>query len=230
MNRIEQRILSYPHLSRDEQRDVEAYVEENPKWASLLREVQMLESLASSVDPPEAVGSAGASRPVSPDVLATYVVARHFASADSSARLTAAFRDIEDRLAEDDELRRQAEDMRRRIAEVEETVDPLRHFAHVTGRDPRSMSDAPDATSSASDRQQASNEQDEASGREDRLPGRERDAERAPTGSRSAVQIRSAVPPGGRSRPLPCASPSTAFSTQRAGRPSHPSIDSQRWM
>jgi TolA-binding protein len=178
MNRIEQRILSYPHLSRDEQRDVEAYVEENPEWASLLREVQMLESLASSVDPPEASSSTGASRAVSPDVLATYVVARHFARPDSSSRITTAFRDIEDRLAEDDELRQRAEEMQRRIEEVEETVDPLRHFAHVTGRDPGSMSDAADALPSAGDRQPASTEQRDAPGRDDR--SRQRDAEREP--------------------------------------------------
>jgi tetratricopeptide (TPR) repeat protein len=70
--------------------------------------------------------------------------------------------------------------MRRRIAEVEETVDPLRHFAHVTGRDPCSMSDAPDAPRPKSDGQRAPHEQEEASGREDRLPERERDGKRAP--------------------------------------------------
>lgn len=182
MNRTEQRILSYPHLPRGEQRDVETYVEENPKWAPLLREVQMIESLASSVDPPEAPSSTGASKLVSPDVLATYVVARHFASPDSSSRITTAFRDIEDRLAEDDDLRQRAEEMQRRIEEVEETVDPLRHFAHVTGRDPGSMSDASDALPSADDRPPVSNEQQEAPGRDDRSrqPGAEREPDRGP--------------------------------------------------
>lgn len=178
MNRTEQRILSYPHLSRGEQRDVETYVEENPEWAPLLREVQMLESLASSVDPPEAPSSTGASKAVSPDVLATYVVARHFASPDSSSRITTAFRDIEDRLAEDDELRQRAEKMQHRIEEVEEAVDPLRHFAHVTGRDPGSMSDASDALPSADDRPPVSNEQQEAPGHDGR--SRQRGAEREP--------------------------------------------------
>lgn len=129
MNRIQQRILSYPHLSRDEQRDVEAYVEDHPEWASLLREVRALESLASKAQP----ASTG---DINSDVLATYVVARHVAGRGAASELASVFGDIEDRLAEDADLQRQAEDMQRRIDETEAAVDPVRHFEEVTGEHP----------------------------------------------------------------------------------------------
>jgi len=126
MNRIQQRILSYPHLSRDEKRDVETYVEDHPEWASLLREVRALESLASKAEP-------AARGDITRDVLATYVVARHVAGTDASPELASVFGDIEDRLAEDADLRKQAEDMQRRIDETESVLDPVRHFEEVTG-------------------------------------------------------------------------------------------------
>ena len=67
MNDIEEQILSYPHLSAEEQREVEAYVESNPEWASLLRDVRSIEALSAS---------AQTGFPSDP-LLATYVTIRH---------------------------------------------------------------------------------------------------------------------------------------------------------
>ena len=37
---VEEQILAYPHLSREKRQEVEAYVEQNPAWAALLKDVR----------------------------------------------------------------------------------------------------------------------------------------------------------------------------------------------
>lgn len=123
MDDVEEQILSYPHLSPEEQRNVEAYVEAHPEWAPLLRDVRTLEGLAQDVQgdlPSDAL-------------LGTYIVAQHFHLKEESPPLQKAFSRLEARLAEDDALRRQAEAAQRRLEEASSAIDPVAHFERVTG-------------------------------------------------------------------------------------------------
>lgn len=124
MENVEEQILSYPHLSVDEQREVEAYVESNPKWAPLLRDVRALEGLAE--------GMRGALP--SDAFLATYVVARHLHPDEVPPDLEEVFSRLEARIAEDDALRQQVEAARQRLEEAEAAIDPVAQFETLTGR------------------------------------------------------------------------------------------------
>jgi TolA-binding protein len=133
MNSTEKRILSYPHLSRDEQREVEAYVDDHPEWAPLLRDVRKLEELAEEAGVPSA-SAPGADAPAA-DVLATYVVAQHLESGlgAETGRLQTSFQRIEAKIEENSDLQDQVAAMRRRIEDAESAVDPVAHFESLTG-------------------------------------------------------------------------------------------------
>ena len=138
MNDVEEQILSYPHLSREKQRDIETYVEQNPEWAPLLNDIRSVESLASH----ESTG------PLSDPLLATYVMVRHLDRGETrSARLREAFARFEARIAEDGALRREVEAAERRLRETEAAVDPVSHFEALTEHDleVEEEADAPDA-------------------------------------------------------------------------------------
>ncbi|MFB6098471.1 MAG: hypothetical protein ABEK84_05055 [Salinibacter sp.] len=122
MNDVEEQILSYPHLSAEEKREVEAYVESNPEWSALLQDVRSLERLSSDM------------RPDLPSdaLLATYVRVQHLQS-EVPPRLQTAFAELEARLEENADLRREVETARRRLEEAEAVVDPVSHFETLTG-------------------------------------------------------------------------------------------------
>ncbi len=122
MNDIEEQILSYPHLSVEEQREIEAYVESNPEWASLLRDVRSMEHLSAN---------AQADLP-SDALLATYVVVKTLHPEEAPARLQAAFSTFEARLEDDESLQREVDAARRRLKEAEAAVDPVSHFEALT--------------------------------------------------------------------------------------------------
>lgn len=124
MNNVEEQILSYPYLSVEKQREVDAYVEDHPEWAPLLRDVRALESLGrtpreddASVDP----------------FLRTYVVVQHFHPEDISPRLREIFARLEARLDEDPALRERANAIRDRLEDTEAALDPVAHFEELTG-------------------------------------------------------------------------------------------------
>lgn len=123
MDDVEKQILSYPHLSVEKQREVEAYVESNPKWASLLRDVRSIEGLT----PKES-----AELP-SDALLATYVTVTYIHPETLPPRLQDAFSNLEARIEEDESLRRKVEAARRRVREAEAAVDPVSHFESLTG-------------------------------------------------------------------------------------------------
>ncbi|MCS3685377.1 tetratricopeptide repeat protein [Salinibacter ruber] len=126
MNDVEEQILSYPHLSREKQRDIEAYVEQNPEWAPLLNDIRSVESLASH----ESTG------PPSDPLFATYVMVRHLDRGETkSARVREAFARFEARIAEDSALQREVEAAERRLKETEAAVDPVSHFEALTEHD-----------------------------------------------------------------------------------------------
>ena len=105
MDSVEEQILSYPHLSIEEQRDVDAYVEDHPEWAPLLQSVRSL----------EAFGRTG--REASDPFLRTYVVHRYFRSGEVPTPLREAFQRLEQRLNDDPELQARADALRERLAE-----------------------------------------------------------------------------------------------------------------
>lgn len=122
MNDVEEQILSYPHLSVERQREIEAYVESNPEWAPLLRDVRSIEHLG---------GRTQENLP-SDALLATYVTVQHLHPEAVPPRLQDAFSDLEARIEEDEALRRNVDAARRRIQEAEAAVDPVSHFESLT--------------------------------------------------------------------------------------------------
>jgi hypothetical protein len=123
MDDIEERILSYPHLFRDRQREIEAYVEKNPEWAPLLRDVRSVEDLSANLR---------ADLP-SDTLLTTYVMVQHLdGNGDMSPQLRKAFDRMEAHIEKDDALRREVEAAQRRLTEAEAAIDPVFHFETLT--------------------------------------------------------------------------------------------------
>lgn len=125
MNDVEERILSYPHLSVEEQREIETYVESNPEWASLLRDVRSVEGLSANL---------AADLP-SNALLATYVLVQHLYPDNVPARLQAAFSELEARIERKEALRAEVETARLRLREAEAVIDPVSHFEALTEHD-----------------------------------------------------------------------------------------------
>lgn len=126
MKDIEAKILRFNHLSDEEQEVVESYVQDHDEWSDLLRDVKMIGELTDKVqllqDPT-----------ASDEALAHYAVARHFSFGSTSTRLEAIFRDVEQRLEENPELRRRLDEIEERIEESLHTLDVEAHFERVTG-------------------------------------------------------------------------------------------------
>ncbi|MFP4227473.1 MAG: tetratricopeptide repeat protein [Salinivenus sp.] len=125
MENVEEQILAYPHRSQEEQRKIELFVENHPKWAPLLRDVRTLEGFARArqerdSDPTEAL-------------LATYVTVRHLHPEEIPPALESAFRRLGARIEGDEELRRRAEVMQRRLEAAEAEIDPVAQFEALTG-------------------------------------------------------------------------------------------------
>lgn len=126
MNSPEERILAYPHLSPEEKRRVEAYVEEHPKWGPLLQDVQALEELAHDVQRLDEL-------PRGDEVLATYVVAQHLYSDAIPSSLREVFDRLEARMETDDQLRMRYEEVRSHLETLDAEFDPRSHFEQLTG-------------------------------------------------------------------------------------------------
>lgn len=134
MDNVEEQILSYPHLSAEEQREVEVYVEGHPEWAPLLRDVRGLESFIRGV--PD-----GGEETSLESLLTAYVVIRHFQRGGKvSVEMERLFEKVEERLEDESELQERVEAIRRRLKRAEAGLDPVSHFEELTGH-----SLAPDA-------------------------------------------------------------------------------------
>lgn len=123
MDDLEEKILSYPHLSGEEQREIEAYVEKNPEWAPLLRDVRSVEGLSVRADLP------------SDSLLATYVVVQHLhpeGDREISNQLRTAFARLEARIEEEESLRQEVDAAKRRLREAESSIDPVSQFEALT--------------------------------------------------------------------------------------------------
>jgi hypothetical protein len=122
MKDVEEQILSYPHLSAEEQREVEAYVESNPEWADLLRDVRSIEHLSANVQ---------ADLP-SDALLATYVMVQHLHPEEVPPGLQGTFSELEARIEDDASLQRKVDAARRRLQAAESAIDPVSHFEALT--------------------------------------------------------------------------------------------------
>jgi TolA-binding protein len=123
MNDVEEKILSYPQLPVEGRREIETYVESNPEWAPLLRDVRTLERLTADVQ--ESLPSDA--------LLATYVVAQYLHPGEVSSTLQSAFSQLEARIEEDEALRREVNAARRRLRDAEASIDPVSQFEELTG-------------------------------------------------------------------------------------------------
>lgn len=122
MDDVEERILAYPHLPVDEKREVEAYVEANPAWAPLLRDVRSLE-----------YGSVFSTDGELPDALIpTFVVIESLGADEAPPALQAAFDRLKVQIQEDEELRDKVETARTRLREAEARIDPTSRFEELT--------------------------------------------------------------------------------------------------
>lgn len=132
MDNIKEQILSYPQLPPEAQKEVDAYVEHHPEWASLLRDVRHIESLLHD-------------SPVSCSALTAYVVAQRMGMEEPSPPLREEFARLEQVLETDDELQARADEIRDRLDAAETALDPVSHFESLTGH---SLSSGPISPSS----------------------------------------------------------------------------------
>lgn len=121
MENVREQIFAYPQLSTEEQRAVEAYVEDHPEWAPLLRDVRQIESSFGQW-------------PDSEPILAAYVVAQYVGvEASASSRLRETFTRLEQALEHDAELQARVDEIRGRLQRAEAELDPVSHFESLTG-------------------------------------------------------------------------------------------------
>jgi hypothetical protein len=124
MDNVEEQILSYPHLPPDRKRAVEAYVESNPEWASLLQDVRTFESVS-------ATGEG-----LTASVLRAYVVVEHVEQSENrSPALEKALDRIRQQLQSDPDLQARVEEIRRRVTAAEDAIDPVAQVEQLTGGD-----------------------------------------------------------------------------------------------
>lgn len=138
MDDVEERILSYPHLPPEEQREIHDYVESNPDWASLLRDVRALEAatLFSEEDAERA------------PLVATYVVVKDLHPDAIPPALERAFEQLEARIGQDEELQQEIAVARERLAEAQADFHATARFEELTGHRLEEGSKFDDAESS----------------------------------------------------------------------------------
>jgi len=121
------KILRYPWLSREAQREVEQEALRDPAWRELLEAVQSLTPLLQSLHlTPEG--------PMSEEMLAFYLVTRRLSGRPLPPSLAALFARLEAQLEADPTLRRRYEEMVRQLDELVRKFDAPAHFERLTGR------------------------------------------------------------------------------------------------
>ncbi len=121
------KILHYPWLSREEQREVEQEVLCDPAWRELLEAVQSLTPLLQSLHlTPE--------DPMSEEMLAFYLVTRRLSDRPLPPSLAVLFARLEAQLEADPTLRRRCEEMARQLDALVRKFDAPAHFERLTGR------------------------------------------------------------------------------------------------
>ncbi len=123
---IEEKILLYSHLSPEERRDVERYVEAHPELEALLAESRTFEAVLSEArlldeDPP------------GDDALAYYLLTHRLSRHPGPPSVQAAFERMQARLRTDPALRARGEALARRLAALEAGTDAVAQFERLTG-------------------------------------------------------------------------------------------------
>jgi TolA-binding protein len=152
MDDVEEQILSYPQLPEAEKQAIEAYVEDHPEWAPLLRDVRALESAARAAG----VDSTAVDDPL----LGAYVAARYLELDLEGSALADVFEGLKRRMDDDDALREQVDAARRRLRRAEAQIDPVSQFEDLTGHSlsaeaESAPADAPTEEAPAADRDPA---------------------------------------------------------------------------
>lgn len=156
MENIEEQILSYPHLSAEKKREVEAYVEAHPQWASLLRSVRALEQAG------EENGTSASVR----RVVRAFVVAHHVEDAPADG--------VEDHLRpvlpETDEMEALVDAIQRRLRKAEAEIDPVSQFESLTGRSLTEEASPSESSVSSTDASSPASSTSASPSREDSRP------------------------------------------------------------
>lgn len=121
------KILRYPWLSRETQREIEQEALRDPAWRELLEAVQSITPLLQSLPlTPEG--------PMSEEMLAFYLVTRRLSDRPLPPSLAVLFARLEAQLEADPTLRRRCEEMARQLDELVRKFDAPAHFERLTGR------------------------------------------------------------------------------------------------
>ncbi|ACY46912.1 hypothetical protein [Rhodothermus marinus] len=121
------KILRYPWLSRETQREIEQEALRDPAWRELLEAVQSIMPLLQSLPlTPEG--------PMSEEMLAFYLVTRRLSDRPLPPSLAALFARLEAQLEADPTLRSRCEEMARQLDELVRKFDAPAHFERLTGR------------------------------------------------------------------------------------------------
>ncbi len=121
------KILHYPWLSREAQREVEQEALRDPAWRELLEAIQSLTPLLQSLHlTPE--------DPMSEEMLAFYLVTRRLSDRPLPPSLATLFARLEAQLEADPTLRRRCEEMARQLDALVRKFDAPAHFERLTGR------------------------------------------------------------------------------------------------
>jgi flagellar biosynthesis GTPase FlhF len=125
---LEDKILQYPALSREEQREVEARVQDRPELQALLREAKALEDVL-------AEARLLVKTPPGDEALAHYLVTERLGSKHALPKAVRSAHDrVKAHLEEHPEERERLRTFEERLNDVEaESTDPARQFEELTG-------------------------------------------------------------------------------------------------
>lgn len=124
---IQDKIPLFPLLDDADRADVEAYVEANPEWASVLDEARALGDLLADA-------RLLVQDPASEEALAYYLAHQHVDHHEPQPLLRQAFERIEEQLEQHPGLRERRQRMQERLRELEAASDPVAQFERLTGR------------------------------------------------------------------------------------------------
>lgn len=122
-----EKVLRYPWLSEEEQRQVREAVRHAPEWQELLDYVQELAPLLKALHP-------AGEDPMSEEMLAFYLLTHQRSPHPLPSSLAAYFARLEAQLEADDALRQRCEKLRRRLEQIGQEFDARAHFEQLTGR------------------------------------------------------------------------------------------------
>ncbi len=139
---IEERIALYPELSEEERARVRAYVDEHPEWKPAFDHATRLDELLSAArslgdDPPSA------------EAIAYRIATRGLRLHDAPSDVDHNLQSLRTLISRDPELKKQSDQISRRLAELEKAVPAQAQFERLTGHDLNSYSGVEDVSGGA---------------------------------------------------------------------------------